>query len=565
MSPEAGLLGSRFIAISRVVVLASAVAMSALWPAPVSVYAQSIQLHKHKKKEKAEVVAPAKPQDPGHVLANADQKLTVGPNETFFAIFAALNACGYDQELDKSNPLRKTIRDEVQERLQASSAAQLAATQVCSFYHDHDLGDASRNLAQYVSLGLFTTQPPNIVAAVKEADLPPDAGGVLGFLPLLQRFYDAANLHELWLRHQGDYDQIIGRIHDPLHEMIVQTDLYLKQAFTGVADRRFAVIVAPQGSPGQVNARNYGSDYYIVVSPDASDGLKLDQIRHTYLHYVLDPYALSRGSSMRRLQPLLDSVRTAPLDDAYKSDITLLVIESLIKATEARMIKPEQAISKTDKKEAEAQQAALEANRSAVVDQAMAQGYILTRYFYGRLAEFEKGPTSFKDDFGDMIYAINVPEQKKIAENTNFAAQSSREVLAKSEVAGGHGIQLAEQKLAQGDYRNAQRLAQEVVDAEGPESGRALFVLALTSSKEGEMQEARSYFERTLQVAKDPHLIAWSHIYLGRIADIQDDRETALRQYSSALNSGDEAADTKAAAQKGLDHPLQPPKSAQKN
>ncbi len=55
----------------------------------------------------------------------------------------------------------------------------------------------------------------------------------------------------------------------------------------------------------------------------------MDEIRHTYLHYLLDRYALSRGTSMQRLEPLLYSVSTAPLDDAYKNDISLLVIESL--------------------------------------------------------------------------------------------------------------------------------------------------------------------------------------------------------------------------------------------
>jgi tetratricopeptide (TPR) repeat protein len=529
-----------------------------------SLSAQSIQLHKPKKKAHAPA-ADAPKQESTRTLVSTDQTLTVEPNETFFAIFAALNSCGYDQELDKSDPLRKVLRQEVQEVLTSSSAAQLVGNQVCTFYRDHDLGDSSRTLSQYISLGLFATQPPNITTSVKEADLPPDAGAVLGFLPLLQRFYDAVKLHDIWLRHQRDYAALIYRLHDPLHDMIMQTDLYLKQAFTGFADRRFSVIVDPQGAPGQINARNYGSDYYIVVSPATDGSLKLEQIRHTYLHYVLDPYALSRGSSMHRLQPLLDSVRSAPLDDAYKNDITLLVIESLIKATEARLIKPVQAISKSDKREADAQRAALEANRNAVVDQAMAQGFILTRYFYTRLAEFEQSPSSFKDDFGEMLYAINVPEQKKLAENTVFSTQSSGEIVAKSGAAEGHGIQLAEQKLAQGDYRNAQKLAQEVLDSEGPESGRALFVLALTSSKQGEMQEARSYFERTLQVAKEPHLIAWSHIYLGRIADLQDDREAALRHYSSALNSGDDSADTKAAAQKGLDHPLQAPKGQQPN
>ncbi|GAC1644548.1 MAG: hypothetical protein NVS9B15_01690 [Acidobacteriaceae bacterium] len=523
-----------------------------------------IQLHKPKSKASKTTDAPV-PRDT-RIYASADQKLTLQPNETFFAMFAALNQCGYDQELDKSDPLRKTVREEVQAQISASAEADSATKQVCGFYHDHDTGDPSRNLSQYISLALFTTQPPKIGVSVKEADLPPDAASVLGVLPLLQKFYDAANVRELWARHQGELALMVQKLRAPLHDLILNTDLYLKLPLTGVADRSFSVILDPQIAPGQVNARNYGNDYSIVISPSSNGALKLDQLRHTYLHYVLDPYALSRGASMRRLQPLLDSVRTAPMDDSYKSDISLLVIESLIKAIEARQLKPSIPIdAKLDKKQADAKRAALEAERNVIVNQAMAQGFILTRYFYGRLAEFEQGPASFKDDFPDMLYALNVAEQKRISDNLVFSNQATGDVIARSkpesQVA---GIQLAETKLAQGDYQNAQRLAQEVLAGEGPESGRSLFVLAMASSRQGEMQEARGYFERTLQVAQEPRLLAWSHIYLGRIADLQQDREAALSHYNAALNSGDESSDTKAAAQKGLDHPMEPPKGSEK-
>jgi hypothetical protein len=53
-------------------------------------------------------------------------------------------------------------------------------------------------------------------------------------------------------------------------------------------------------------------------------------------------------------------------------------------------------------------------------------------------------------------------------------------------------------------------------------------------------------------------LLAWSHIYLGRILDIQEEREAALAEYRAALAAGDTAADTKAAAEKGLSAPYQP-------
>jgi tetratricopeptide (TPR) repeat protein len=77
------------------------------------------------------------------------------------------------------------------------------------------------------------------------------------------------------------------------------------------------------------------------------------------------------------------------------------------------------------------------------------------------------------------------------------------------------------------------------------------------------MQEAIANFQKTLQLGKDPRMLAWSHIYLARIFDIEEDREAALKHYNAALNVGDSAADTKAAAERGLARPYEPRKSRQ--
>ncbi len=72
------------------------------------------------------------------------------------------------------------------------------------------------------------------------------------------------------------------------------------------------------------------------------------------------------------------------------------------------------------------------------------------------------------------------------------------------------------------------------------------------------MEEARVDFEQTVQSVHDPRTLAWSHIYLGRIFDIQQNREAAMEHYRAALAAGDPAADSKAAAEKGLAGPYLP-------
>jgi hypothetical protein len=61
-----------------------------------------------------------------------------------------------------------------------------------------------------------------------------------------------------------------------------------------------------------------------------------------------------------------------------------------------------------------------------------------------------------------------------------------------------------------------------------------------------------------VQSVHDPRVLAWSHIYLGRIFDIQQNREAAVAEYQAALAAGDVQPDTKVAAQRGLETPYQP-------
>ncbi len=72
------------------------------------------------------------------------------------------------------------------------------------------------------------------------------------------------------------------------------------------------------------------------------------------------------------------------------------------------------------------------------------------------------------------------------------------------------------------------------------------------------MQGARNYFERALEVAHEPKVVAWSHIYLGRIFDLQEDRAAAIDHYRAAETAGAELPEAKAAAELGLQQPYEP-------
>jgi hypothetical protein len=77
------------------------------------------------------------------------------------------------------------------------------------------------------------------------------------------------------------------------------------------------------------------------------------------------------------------------------------------------------------------------------------------------------------------------------------------------------------------------------------------------------MQGARSYFQQALDVAHEPKVVAWSHIYLGRIFDLEEDRVAALDHYRAALSTGGSLPEAKAAAEHGLAQPYEPPSHPQ--
>lgn len=475
-------------------------------------------------------------------FAVAQSRATLDVNETLFSVVSAMNVCGYDAELSISSPIRMAVRADLFEASKSPAAA-TAAKEMCHFYGDHQQGDQAHDLAQYVSLALNVGPPPDFKPRMAESDLPPDAAYVLGFLPLVQSYYAAANLHSIWLKHQREYLALIDQYHGPVAGMITSTDNYLRLPMSGFAGRSFTVYLEPMSAPGQVNSRNYLQDYYYVVLSPAADNLHMDALRHTYLHFVLDPLVFRRGTSLDRLQPILLPLQRAPMAEEYKRDTGLLVIECLIRAIEARTpFNP-----KTP-----------EQDRLAYVQKAEAQGFILTGYFYHQLRDFEKGGTGLSTAFPDWLHGIDVDRERKRATQISFAAQAEPEVMQASKRASQKKIDSAERALASGNPAEAGKLAQESLDAH-EDAARAYFVLAKVASLGGQMQTAQTDFQKALEAAKDPHVIAWSHIYLGRIFDIQEERDTAVAQYKAALATNDVPDDAKTAAEHGLQAPYQPP------
>jgi tetratricopeptide (TPR) repeat protein len=324
------------------------------------------------------------------------------------------------------------------------------------------------------------------------------------------------------------------------------TEVYLKLPMASYVGRKFSVLLEPLTAPGGVNARNYGSDYYVVVGPE-NGALRMGEIRHAYLHYVLDPFALKRANALHRLEPLLAYVQHAPMDESYKRDVSLLVTESLIRAIEARTLEEGKAP---------------ETQRREFVQASAEEGYILTPHFYEQLIAFEKTSDSLRNVYGDFLIAIDLDREKKRARALAFRREAAPEVVHTAKARPVDPLEVAEERLISGDLQGARQLADDALANPQQDQARALFILARAATLGRDLPGALSYFQRTLEVAHEPRMVAWSHIYLARIFDLEENREEALKHYHAALDSGDDKPDTRAAAERGLQQPYQPPAAA---
>lgn len=525
-------------------------------------------------------------------------------SESLFQIAAGLNACGYDNGLESSLPVRAAVRAEMTDVVTKSPAAGVSRGALCGYIQSHAQGGA-QNLAQYVSLALFLGPAPELALSVPEGDMPPDSLQVVGVLPLLRDFAAKIDLHSIYVRHRADFEAATAQTHDSLTRMLLETNLYLHQPVSSYDGRRFLVLLEPMLSPQAVNARIYGTDYFVVTSPAAIDpaapprvspgsrmtvsshagGLQMDQVRHIYLLYNIDPIIYARAGATNRLLPLLKTVSDAPIDFTYKSDIVALTTECLIKAIEARTMdvgipKPGKPSNVKQRTEIDTYNQALidyerkaEAVRRKQVVLDMESGWVLTESFYDKLALQDREGVSLKESIGEMVYGMDVNHEVDHARKIPFFKPDSTNLVAGGGVSRTRAprrtltaMDQAELQLQKGERASAESLAEKELQ-NNPTSGEALYVLARVKLLEGDPQAAYDRFTQVVASSKDPRTVAWSHVYLGRLYDTQQQssRAKAIAEYRAALATPGLQPDVRAAAEAGIKQPFAPPKRTVKD
>lgn len=462
------------------------------------------------------------------------EKGQLDASPTLFAVMAAINAAGYDADIASptNSPLRETIRKE----LAAKRIAILPALK--DFYFEHRQADATADLSQYISFALAVDGPPAFALKGRAVEAPPDVKALEGFAALLAQFYAEADIEDLWNRSQPAFEQTIERYHEPVAAAVLEVNGFLRNETSGTSARWFQIYVDLLGAPNQIQTRSYGRNTYVVITPSAEPRAR--DVRHAYLHYLLDPMAARHQEIIMRKRGLADHAQRAPaLDASFKSDYLLLVTESLIKAIEARL----------DRK-------------PALVNEAMQQGYILTAYFAEHLQTYLKQEQAMRFYYPEMVAAIDLKREDARLAQIEFLAQAPvRQAKAAPPPAPAPEPQGAYKTLAQAEqlYKErslepARQLFLKALEqsAEAPLHASAYYGLARIAALEKNPELAERLFEKTLESGPEPQVKAWTLVYLARLSDAAGDRDQATRHYKEALAIEGASAGAREAAQQGV-------------
>ena len=466
--------------------------------------------------------------------AQSSANVSVSGNEQLFAVLAAMNAAGYDAGIGLEPP--SSPRMEVRAWCAQRKPEVLPALK--RYYEAHALADPTADFGQFVSLALMLGPAPTFKVTVADTDLPPDAQAIKDLVPLVQRFYREADLQEVWSRLQPAYDTAVAELSDPMRRTIVATDAYLGFAGGAYLGRNYTINLSLLGAPGQVQARVYGANYYVVLTRSSES--RIADLRHQYLHFLLDPLAVKYAFDIHQKVALGALARPAPaLGTDFKEDFSLLLTECLIRAAELRLDKAPRA-----------QDQITEFTRA---------GLILVPYFYEALADFTKQASSMNVFYRPMIAGISIAKERQRLGKIQFSpAVQAREPVSHPVVPASPEQAVLDQGdnlIYDGKYPEAKAVFENAL-ATNAKSERALFGLAVVASNTRKPDTAEEYFKKTLETARSLRIVSWSHIYLGRLYDVEGRRKDALNQYRAAALTAGAFPDAVRAAQGGLEQPF---------
>jgi hypothetical protein len=476
--------------------------------------------------------------------------VSVDGSEAMFTTMCALLAAGYEADVsaDHWSPYRAQMR----ERMQAQQGPAVEALR--QFYREHQLSDPGAMLSRYLWFGLVSGPAPRFTPTLRRDELPPEVLVLEGFSEILSAYYQEQKIGQLWRQVQPVYSREIERLHDQVSQIVFIASGYVREIIDPNGYRTFSIVVEPL--VGRItNVRNFGDHYAIVLS--GGEEVPVDVVRHAFLHYLLDPLPLQYPHVVVTKRVLFEKAAQAPrLSTELRDDYPSYVAECMVRAVELKLKK------------------ASPGEREAALERDDTDGYVIVRPIYEGLAKFEGSEPSMTLYFPDLFRGIDVAAQTRRIVTLQFAPEETLQAggeLSKEEVARRTALQPTtlpndadaiaeltegERKIAEKNPRAAEASFQRVL-AKYPEQTRAWYGLGMVAVLDRDAVRAKEVFGRLTSgehaATQDPMVMAWSHIYLGRIYDDEGHADVAKSEFEAALSVQGLPPRARDAAQKGLE------------
>jgi hypothetical protein len=473
--------------------------------------------------------------------------VTVDGSEAMFTVMCALLASGYEANMNATNwsPMRAQLRDRLQH--QEGPAVDVMRT----FYKQHELADPAAMLSRYIWFGLVSGPAPKFEATLRRDELPPEVIALEGFQEILSNYYKEQKIGELWRQVQSVHAREIEQMHESLSQVVFVTTGYLREILDPTNPRTFTVIVEPL--VGRItNVRNFGDHYALVVS--GAEQLQLDTVRHAFLHYMLDPLPLQYSHVIAVKRPLFEVAAAAPrLDPSLKDDFPSYFAECTVRAVDLKLRRMSPG------------------EREAALSVDDADGYVLVRPLFAALAKFEQSEPAMKLFFPDWVRAVDAGAEQKRVSTIKFATGRPSADASESESLARHkaiapstvpndadaiaALTEGERRIAEKNPRAAEVSFQKVL-MKYPDQARAWYGLGVVAMMQQNGPRAKEVFGRLTvgehAATQDPMVLAWSHVHLGNLYDIEGQLDRAKAEFEAALSVQGAPAKAKEAATRGL-------------
>ncbi len=327
----------------------------------------------------------------GHnnLQAEVERRMTVTEDKTVFTLFCLLNLAGYDEENDPAgmHPVRVQVRQQL---------TKLVPPDVAKRIRDYYLQHREASTQQFSVVAMATSGPPDFRFGAEWQEIKKDASfGSLENLPaLLRELYATTPVEKIYADVQPDYRKFIEVYRAVIAREVSNVMSYCRVSTLGevAGEKVQRAAVIPNLLDSYDNAFGFvlSDTLYSVEGPHRVIGFT----PHEFVHSITS--SISYDPQYETLQaparPVYEFAKTLPGIGDVES-LQNFLDENLVRAISLKYL--------------DAKTPARSQHHRERMMQEYASGYILERFFYDQLVEYEKSNLPLSVYYPSMLKLLD--------------------------------------------------------------------------------------------------------------------------------------------------------------